>query len=702
MIAAQESITAKLCSFARAYHSNIGRKKIFDDYLAYDLMGKQEFEEIGQLIQNDFDTDNITDNPDFTAEQINPKLNRYIAPIPLSRIAFAETKLLEFAKKHPVCQYIICGAGMDTFAFRNEKADIRIFELDHPDTSRYKCERIRELEWNIPKNLTFVPIDFSKDDMTQVLLSSGYDPDIPTFFAILGVLYYLTFPVFEQTIKKISRICRAETEVAFDYPDETTLADRSPERVHTLAKITERLGEKMLHGYSFLEISTVLDKYGFAIEDYKTPQMIQQHYFADRDDGIKAFENIHFMLAFKTKEKVKMKNYIFTSESVTKGHPDKVCDMISDAILDAFLKTDSHSRVAVETVVKNNTVILAGEVSSTGSVDIEKTVRDTINGIGYDRPELGFDGHSVNIIQLIDKQSPDIAQGVDDALEHRGEQNADIGAGDQGMMFGYAVNETEELMPIPISLAHKLSRKLTEVREDGSLPYLRPDGKTQVSVKYEGGRPVGIDTVLISTQHDPDITQEQIRNDLIQYVIRPTLPEKWKNDDYKILVNPTGRFVIGGPVGDSGLTGRKIIVDTYGGAAAHGGGAFSGKDPTKVDRSAAYAARYIAKNIVSAGLAEKAEIQLAYAIGVAAPVSILVNTFGTGRISDDLIRQAVENTIDLRPSGIIERFDLQRPIYARTASYGHFGRTDIDLPWERTDLASELKKYLNHYFKEAV
>ena len=392
-----------------------------------------------------------------------------------------------------------------------------------------------------------------------------------------------------------------------------------------------------------------------------------------------------------------MRNYIFTSESVTKGHPDKVCDMISDAILDAYLKQDKNSRVAVETVVKNNTVVLAGEVSSKGIVDIEKTVRDTINRIGYDRPELGFDGHSAEIILLIDKQSPDIAQGVDDALEHRGEDKADIGAGDQGMMFGYAVNETEELMPIAISLAHKLSRKLTEVRENGTLPYLRPDGKTQVSVKYENGKPVGIDTILISTQHDPDITQEQIRKDLIKYVIRPTLPKKWRDDDYKILINPTGRFVIGGPVGDSG-----IIVDTYGGAAAHGGGAFSGKDPTKVDRSAAYAARYIAKNIVAAGLADKAEIQLAYAIGVASPVSVLVDTFGTGKVSDDLIRQAVENTIDLRPSGIIERFDLQRPIYGQTASYGHFGRTDIDLPWEKTDLAIELKRYIEYHSKEAV
>ncbi len=702
MVATQESITAKLCSFARAYHSNTERKKIFDDYLAYDLMGKQEFEEMGQLIQNDFEPVHPNDHNGFEKERIYPKLNRYITPIPLSRIAFAEQKLLEFAAKYHQCQYVICGAGMDTFAFRNPDTNIRIFELDHPDTGRYKRERLRELEWNIPENLTFVPIDFSKDDMTEVLPASGYDPHIPTFFAILGVSYYLTLSVFEQTIQKISHLCHADGKIVFDYPDETTLKAENAERVQTLADITEKLGEKMLHGYSFSEISSVLDTYGFEIEDHETPQMIQEHYFADRDDGIQAFENIHFMLAYKKGEKKTMNNYIFTSESVTKGHPDKVCDMISDAILDAFLKEDKNARVAVETVVKNNTVVLAGEISSAAAVDIEKTVRDTINGIGYNRPELGFDGHSAEIIQLIDKQSPDIAQGVDDALEHRGKSDSDIGAGDQGMMFGYAVNETAELMPISIALAHRLSRKLTAVRENGTLPYLRPDGKTQVSVRYENGRPVGIDTVLISTQHDPDITQEQIRDDLINYVIRPTLPEKWRNDEFRILINPTGRFVIGGPVGDSGLTGRKIIVDTYGGAAAHGGGAFSGKDPTKVDRSAAYAARYIAKNIVAAGLADKAEIQLAYAIGVASPVSILVNTFGTGKISDALIKQAVEHTIDLRPSGIIERFDLKRPIYAQTASYGHFGRTDIDLPWERTDLADELKSYLAHHFKEAV
>ena len=303
MIATQESITAKLCSFARAYHSNIGKEKIFDDYLAYDLMGKQEFEEIGQLIQNNFEPDNTYDNDGFETECISPKLNRYIAPIPLSRIAFAEEKLLEFADKHSECQYVICGAGMDTFAFRNGNPHIKIFELDHPDTGRYKRERIRKLEWNIPKNLKFVPIDFSKDDMTSILLASGYDTELPTFFAILGVSYYLTLPVFEQTIKKISELCRAKGKLVFDYPDETTLRAENSERVHTLADITERLGEKMLHGYSFSDINTVLDRYGFEIEEHKTPQMIQQHYFADRDDGIKAFENIHFILAYKGEER---------------------------------------------------------------------------------------------------------------------------------------------------------------------------------------------------------------------------------------------------------------------------------------------------------------------------------------------------------------------------------------------------------------
>lgn len=390
-----------------------------------------------------------------------------------------------------------------------------------------------------------------------------------------------------------------------------------------------------------------------------------------------------------------MSKYIFTSESVTKGHPDKVSDIISDSILDAYLGKDKNSRVAVETVVKNNTVILVGEISSSAEIDTEQVVRQAINSIGYNDPELGFDGDTAEIILRLDRQSPDIAQGVDSALEVRdSEAESDLGAGDQGMVFGYATDETSEYLPLPISLAHKLSKKLTQVREEGTLSYLRPDGKTQVSVKYEDGVPVGIDTILVSTQHDPDVSQEQIREDLIREVIKPTIPEKWQNDDVKILVNPTGRFVIGGPVGDSGLTGRKIIVDTYGGAAGHGGGAFSGKDPTKVDRSAAYAARYVAKNIVAAGLAKRAEIQIAYAIGVASPVSIYVNTFGTETVSNELLKKAVQELVDLRPSKIIEKFELRRPIYAQTAAYGHFGRDDLDLPWEKTDLADKLKEYV--------
>lgn len=391
-----------------------------------------------------------------------------------------------------------------------------------------------------------------------------------------------------------------------------------------------------------------------------------------------------------------MSKYIFTSESVTKGHPDKVCDIISDSVLDAYLTQDNHSRVAVETVVKNNNVIVVGEVSSKAQIDIEAVIREAIRNIGYNNPELGFDADTAEIIQIIEKQSPDIAQGVNEALETRGNNRDNLGAGDQGMMFGFAVNETDELMPLSISLAHTMSKRLTEARENGKLPYLRPDGKTQVSVKYENGKAVGIDTVLVSTQHNPDVMQEQIREDILKYVIEPSIPGRWRNDDYKVFVNPTGKFVIGGPVGDSGLTGRKIIVDTYGGAAAHGGGAFSGKDPTKVDRSGAYAARYIAKNIVAAGLAEKAEVQLAYAIGVAYPVSVLVNTFGTGVVSDEALTQLITKYVDLRPSKIIERFDLQRPIYSQTASYGHFGRTDIDLPWERTDLSDVLNNYINN------
>lgn len=388
-----------------------------------------------------------------------------------------------------------------------------------------------------------------------------------------------------------------------------------------------------------------------------------------------------------------MSKFIFTSESVTKGHPDKVSDIISDSILDAYLKEDPDSRIAAETVVKNNTVVLVGEVSSKAQIDTETVVRDAIREIGYDRDELGFSADTAEIILRLDSQSPDIAIGVDSALETRKLGiPAETGAGDQGMVFGYASDDTPELMPLPISLAHSLALRLTEVRENKVLPYLRPDGKTQVSVKYEDDVPVGIDTIIVSAQHDPEVSEEKLRADIIREVINPVIPAGWIPADGKILINPTGRFVIGGPVGDSGLTGRKIIVDTYGGTARHGGGAFSGKDPTKVDRSAAYAARYAAKNIVAAGVAKKAEIQIAYAIGVASPVSVNVNTYGTGKVSDEILEKAVTELIDLRPGAIIQKFSLRRPIYTKTAAYGHFGRKDADFTWEKTDIAEALKK----------
>lgn len=390
-----------------------------------------------------------------------------------------------------------------------------------------------------------------------------------------------------------------------------------------------------------------------------------------------------------------MNKFIFTSESVTNGHPDKVCDIISDSILDGYLEKDPYARVAVETAVKNNTVILLGEVSSSAIVDIEFIVRNTIRKIGYDRKELGFDADTAKIINLLDKQSSDIAQGVDDALESRSTRlAAELGAGDQGMVFGYASDETSELMPLPIVLAHKLAKQLAYVRESGKMKYLRPDGKTQVSVVYDGDKPLYAETIVISAQHDEDISQETLRSDIINHVIKPVIPEECLNESTVILTNPTGRFVIGGPVGDSGLTGRKTIVDTYGGAAHHGGGAFSGKDPTKVDRSAAYAARYIAKNIVAAGLAKRAEIQIAYAIGVAAPVSVSINTFGTGIVPDRLLEKTVAELVDLRPGAIIEKFNLRRAIYKNTAAYGHFGRTELNLPWESTNLTEDLKLYI--------
>lgn len=395
-----------------------------------------------------------------------------------------------------------------------------------------------------------------------------------------------------------------------------------------------------------------------------------------------------------------MEKHLFTSESVSEGHPDKVADQISDAILDAVLAQDPQAHVACETSVTTGLVLLFGEISTTANVDYQQVARKTIREIGYNDPDLGFDADNCAVLVALDKQSPDIAGGVDEALEVREEEGSDeldqIGAGDQGLMFGFAINETPELMPLPISLAHRLMRKVAQLRKEGTFPWLRPDAKAQVTVEYDdAGKPKRVDTVVISTQTSPDVTNEEIRVAMVHDVIKEVIPDKFLDDETKYLINPSGRFVIGGPKGDAGLTGRKIIVDTYGGYARHGGGAFSGKDATKVDRSASYAARYVAKNIVAAGLADRCEVQLAYAIGVAHPVSIMIDTAGTGKVSDQLLTEAVRANFDLRPAGIIKMLDLRRPIYKQTAAYGHFGRTDVDLPWEKTDKAEALQAFVN-------
>ena len=399
---------------------------------------------------------------------------------------------------------------------------------------------------------------------------------------------------------------------------------------------------------------------------------------------------------FYVRRKIMSKIHLFTSESVTEGHPDKICDQISDAVLDAILEQDENARVACETTATTGMVLIMGEITTSANIDIPAIARETIREIGYDNAAYGFDCNTCAVLSSIDKQSADIALGVDNSLEKKesGEDDEQNGAGDQGMMFGFACNETAELMPMPVSLSHKLAKRLTEVRKNGTLPYLRPDGKTQVTVRYEDDKPVFVDTIVVSSQHSEDVSMQKIREDIIEYVIKPVIPAALMSEETKLYVNPTGRFVVGGPQGDTGLTGRKIIVDTYGGYSRHGGGAFSGKDPTKVDRSAAYAARYVAKNIVAAGIADKCEIELAYAIGVASPVSVMVDTFGTGKVADDKIEEAVKKIFDLRPSAIIKNLGLRRPIYKKLAAYGHMGREELGVSWEKTDKTAELKTVL--------